>query len=384
MNVYYVFSCIWMLIGEVLTRNINLQGWPTIPDKSNFIAPDNQKLLASEEEILELFYSSGRSVVDYQKASTVFMVKLFNDLQQGKSVAKSSGKSWEKVDIAQSDTIRSFSSKAEILEARKPHKHLYFSIPHLPKNERLRSAEIRFIRHPVKSKAGVKLRFQVEVKRGDSVLKKLIIRDITKAEDEYEIIDVSRIVSPWINGYHGNISIHIKVPKKLKLSRKQGPKSLIVFYLEDGEFLSNVYKSYTDEIQTEQVKPDTVRSRQKRHRQSRNRRKWNRGGKRNSGCQLHDFEVDFNSIGWGQWIIHPKKFNARFCYGECASPIDVKYKPTNHAMLQTLMRSKRKNSAPPACCVPTKLNPLSMLYYEFDEIVVRHHEEMIASECGCR
>ncbi|ESO89077.1 hypothetical protein LOTGIDRAFT_106360, partial [Lottia gigantea] len=94
--------------------------------------------------------------------------------------------------------------------------------------------------------------------------------------------------------------------------------------------------------------------------------------------------VDFNSIGWGQWIIHPKKFNARFCYGECASPIDVKYKPTNHAMLQTLMRSKRKNSAPPACCVPTKLNPLSMLYYEFDEIVVRHHEEMIASECGCR
>ncbi|KAK6174257.1 hypothetical protein SNE40_017569 [Patella caerulea] len=383
-NMYlHLFTLItsFTIILEVGARDLRLGTWSNnVPDKSSFIISEDQELITTNQDILELLFNNGKSAVDYRKASTVFMVKLFNELQRGQTVTQGSDQSWNKPDISQSDTIRSFSAKAKISSTKKSNKNVYFQIPELPENERLRSAEIRFLRHPIKYVTGVKMRFKIELKRGDAVIKKFALRAKTTSQGEHEVIDVSRVVRPWINGYHGNITIHIKVPRKLKLTKKRSSVdsgALIVFYLEDGQFLSNVYK--TQEKQDKESSLKIVRSRQKRHKIGRKGRRRNRGE-----CKLYNFEVDFNVIGWGQWVIHPQKFNAGFCHGECASPIDVKYKPTNHAMLKALMRSKVKSVAPGACCVPTKLKPLSMLYYEYDEIVVRHHEEMIATECGCR
>ena len=274
------------------------------------------------------------------------------------------------------------------------------------------------------------------------------------------------MLDEWINDHHGNVSIKVRIPGKLEkrivlrdASGMLQSTSLVALYLEDREFLKNMYQSYThdeeevDEAQglppnatqrhaasrsrrnavveenvygymknafmgadgyffsesftmknityplnhrenlqklfSTQLKSRTRRdtsSNRKSRRKSRtggNRKRWYRAP-RHEQCQMWDFKVDFDFIGWGQWIITPKQFNAGFCYGECPSPLEDKFKPTNHAMLQTLMRQKRPRLAPPTCCVPVKLRPLSMLYFEYDEIVVRHHENMIATECGCR
>ena len=108
-------------------------------------------------------------------------------------------------------------------------------------------------------------------------------------------------------------------------------------------------------------------------------------------CERRDLHIDFEEMGWGQWIVYPKRFNAYMCVGKCPTPIPQQYAPTNHAVMQSLARLARRayptpeQQAPPRpCCVPSKLYPISMLYYEYGEIVVRHHKGMVVDDCACR
>ncbi|NXK97248.1 NODAL protein, partial [Formicarius rufipectus] len=100
-------------------------------------------------------------------------------------------------------------------------------------------------------------------------------------------------------------------------------------------------------------------------------------------CRRVDMMVDFEQTGWGSWIVYPKKYNAYRCEGLCPSPVDETFKPTNHAYIQSLLQLYKPNTVPCPACSPVRMSPLSMLYYEKGEIVVRHHEDMIIEECGC-
>ncbi|XP_071379283.1 southpaw [Centroberyx affinis] len=100
-------------------------------------------------------------------------------------------------------------------------------------------------------------------------------------------------------------------------------------------------------------------------------------------CRKVDMWVDFDQIGWDEWIVHPKRYNAYRCEGECPTPVDESFHPTNHAYMQSLLRLHHPERVSCPSCVPTRLSPLSMLYYENDDMVLRHHEDMIVEECGC-
>ncbi|XP_062273641.1 southpaw [Scomber scombrus] len=100
-------------------------------------------------------------------------------------------------------------------------------------------------------------------------------------------------------------------------------------------------------------------------------------------CRKVDMWVDFEHIGWDEWIVHPKRFNAYRCEGECPSPLDDSFHPTNHAYMQSLLGHHNPGRVSCPSCVPTRLSPLSMLYYENDDLSLRHHVDMIVEECGC-
>lgn len=51
-------------------------------------------------------------------------------------------------------------------------------------------------------------------------------------------------------------------------------------------------------------------------------------------CRRVDMWVDFDHIGWDEWIVHPKRYNAYRCEGECPIPLDETFNPTNHAYMQ--------------------------------------------------
>ncbi|CAL9708788.1 unnamed protein product [Knipowitschia caucasica] len=100
-------------------------------------------------------------------------------------------------------------------------------------------------------------------------------------------------------------------------------------------------------------------------------------------CRRVDMWVDFDVIGWDAWIIHPKRYNAFRCEGACPAPLDESVSPTNHAYMQSLVRHHQPERVSCPSCVPTRLSPLSMLYYDSDDLALRHHDDMVVEECGC-
>ncbi|ODM92823.1 Bone morphogenetic protein 7 [Orchesella cincta] len=104
-----------------------------------------------------------------------------------------------------------------------------------------------------------------------------------------------------------------------------------------------------------------------------------------TSCSKHDLFISFEAIGWSSWIISPKGYNAYYCVGPCIFPLSHEVSPTNHATLQSI--AHELSLAPDVgrpCCVPTKLLPISLLYYDDDDnVVLKQYVDMVADTCGC-
>lgn len=109
-----------------------------------------------------------------------------------------------------------------------------------------------------------------------------------------------------------------------------------------------------------------------------------RGRKRNRNCRRHALYVDFSDVNWNDWIVAPPGYQAYYCHGDCPFPLADHLNSTNHAIVQTLVNSVNTN-IPKACCVPTELSAISMLYLdEHDKVVLKNYQEMVVEGCGCR
>ncbi|KAM9312020.1 nodal homolog 2-A-like [Gastrophryne carolinensis] len=99
-------------------------------------------------------------------------------------------------------------------------------------------------------------------------------------------------------------------------------------------------------------------------------------------CKRADMMVDFKEIGWDNWIIYPKKYNAYRCVGTCNIPLQNKAKTTNYDYIKSFLQMKEWEGVECSSCVPVKMRPLSMLFHEDSDLVLRHHDDMIIEECG--
>uniref|UniRef100_A0A3B1J711 Bone morphogenetic protein 16 n=1 Tax=Astyanax mexicanus TaxID=7994 RepID=A0A3B1J711_ASTMX len=101
-------------------------------------------------------------------------------------------------------------------------------------------------------------------------------------------------------------------------------------------------------------------------------------------CRRHPLYVDFKDVGWNKWIVAPTGYDAFFCLGECRFPLADHMNSSSHAMVQTLLNSVN-GAVPRACCVPTALSPIALLYLDQDEhVVLKNYQDMVVEGCGCR
>ncbi|XP_051981379.1 bone morphogenetic protein 10-like [Xyrauchen texanus] len=103
-------------------------------------------------------------------------------------------------------------------------------------------------------------------------------------------------------------------------------------------------------------------------------------------CKKSSLYVDFKDIGWDSWILAPSGYEAYECTGMCTYPLTKHVTPTKHAIVQTLVNLKSPQRVSRACCVPTKLDPISLLYQDDAGVVTYQYkyEGMVVAECGCR
>jgi bone morphogenetic protein 2/4 len=102
-------------------------------------------------------------------------------------------------------------------------------------------------------------------------------------------------------------------------------------------------------------------------------------------CQRHPLYVNFDEVGWNDWIVAPPGYDAYYCHGDCPFPLAEHLNTTNHAVVQTLMNSLNPGLVPKACCVPTELSSISMLYLDEEgKVVLKNYKDMAVQGCGCR
>ncbi|NWR78025.1 BMP3 protein, partial [Centropus unirufus] len=103
-------------------------------------------------------------------------------------------------------------------------------------------------------------------------------------------------------------------------------------------------------------------------------------------CTRRYLKVDFADIGWSEWIISPKSFDAYYCSGECQFPIPKTLKPSNHATIQSIVRAVGVvPGVPEPCCVPDKMSSLSILFFDENKnVVLKVYPNMTVESCACR
>lgn len=103
-------------------------------------------------------------------------------------------------------------------------------------------------------------------------------------------------------------------------------------------------------------------------------------------CSRRYLRVDFADIGWSEWVLAPKSFDAYYCAGTCGFPIPKVVRPSNHATIQSIVRAVGiVPGVPEPCCVPEKMSPLSVLFLDPNRnMVLKVYPGMSVDTCACR
>lgn len=302
------------------------------------------------------------------------------------------------IPAAAANTARSYHHTPTELDARFPGEHrfrLFFNVSTIPTDEIARGAEITFQR-------------AVDA----SGVQRLLLYDVVRPGRRGKTAPILRLLdSVLLLPSEGTVSADAVGAARRWLSEPQHNHGLLVRVIEEGERDVDAKKPhvrvrrrvseseeefrerqpvlllYTEDSRARAARESgqTRLSRSKRGVQRRGHRAHHRRKEAREICQRRPLYVDFAEVGWSDWIVAPHGYDAYYCQGDCPFPLADHLNGTNHAIVQTLVNSVNPAAVPKACCVPTQLSSISMLYMdEQNQVVLKNYQDMMVMGCGCR
>ncbi|XP_030630179.1 growth/differentiation factor 2 [Chanos chanos] len=330
-----------------------------------------------------------------------FMVELYNKYASDKS------------SIPRSDVIRSFIIQDVTHSERNGNKtkhRLLFNIS-VPQHEEVTMMQLRLFTtwdsdiitcDEVIALINI---YDVEYKLNQPTLHLLDGKELTETKSSWLAFDVTAAIQGWFHSGRsgGELEVEIEQPDcgflksggcDVSLSLQDNTSAVLIVFSDDLESRKRELKKEMREMVLQEqgtrapeergalLGPDLKEDdsnqdpinhpRKKRH-------------ARKNYCRRTSLRVNFKDIGWDKWIVAPPEYDAYECKGVCYFPLTDEVSPSKHAIIQALVNLSNPKKANMACCVPTKLDPITVMYQENGVITVRHlYEEMKVAECGCR
>ncbi|XP_028990614.1 bone morphogenetic protein 2-like [Betta splendens] len=323
------------------------------------------------------------------KKAPQFMLDLFNE------VSASAGTPKSQKEILDGDTVRSFEDKGRAGE-----RFHFFNLSSFGREEIMIKAEFRWFRkkqnfylgklhgpHFYKVDLYEVIDSQVKPWRGNLITSRLV----PLYTQGWEVFNVTQMVSKWIRNSQENNGVlvvttlpsmmeHVRSPPKQSRELMKANSYLVIFSDDGRTGASN--QTYLGQAPPAAAAPELQDHRIKRRHAS--------PGSPPRGatlpCQRVPLFVDFEDIGWSGWIISPRGYNAFHCRGSCPFPLGESLRATNHATVRSIMHALRlfHEDVGAPCCVPDRLQSISLLYFDDEEnVVLKQYDDMVALSCGC-
>ncbi|XP_065211764.1 protein decapentaplegic-like [Planococcus citri] len=304
------------------------------------------------------------------------------------------------------NVVRSYTHQESSIDERFVHDHrfrLSFDLKDFPANEIVTSAELKLTIVPKKNhitdcilqrisvydivQPGIKGKTRPILRIVDT---RIVNTSASASESESDhstvSLDVLPIIERWLSNHETNygVLIDVKSPKGDKIASHVRLKRNTETDDEDSwQPMQPLLFVYSDDGKPRKPTNWTDTRRKKRSNSNNGAPLKRRKGR--DECKRHQLWVEFEKVGWNDWIVAPPGYDAFFCAGECPSQFADHMNTTNHAIVQTLVHSVHPTTIPKPCCVPTSLTPISMLYLDDNsKTVLKVYQDMVVEGCGCR
>ncbi|BES94078.1 decapentaplegic [Nesidiocoris tenuis] len=273
--------------------------------------------------------------------------------------------------VRSANTVRSYKHSGAPVGKSANKFRLHFNTTEIPDGERVTAAELKLWLDDGVQRVAVHDIIRPGVKGKSSPLLRLLDSRKTAESKGPVTLDVQPAAERWAAQRDGNHGLLVELTLKGHARRKRTTDDLsrhsLFVYLDDGKNKART----ADEI-VERTKRAPVGGKKHRRKDG------------SSLCKRHPLYVDFKDVGWDDWIVAPPGYDAYYCHGECTFPLADHLNSTNHAIVQTLVNSVNPGAVPKACCVPTQLSSISMLYLDDNKVVLKNYQDMAVVGCGCR